>query len=298
MRAVTARSPLFTAAILAVACGSTGRHEPASAPPKVAEVPQQERPAATPAPSSPSAAVASHEKSTSPHLVLGLPVDADPSDDTILDRGQYVISYNDKLHDPNWVAWRLTKDDLGDVDRTNDFRPDDDLPAGFLKVKPGDYAHSGYDQGHMCPSSHRTATKEMNSITFLMSNMQPQLGTLNRGAWARAEAAERDLAAGGKVVFIVVGGIFSQSSQKIGRGIAVPDENFRVTVVLEPGEGAQDVSDKTEVYGVIMPNDGSTKGHTWTEFKTSVDEVEKKSGYDILSEVEDGVEAVVEARRP
>lgn len=208
-----------------------------------------------------------------------------------------MISYNDKLRNPNWVAWRLTKNDLGDVDRTNDFRADNDLPAGFLKVKPDDYAHSGYDQGHMCPSSHRTATKEMNSITFLMTNMQPQLGTLNRGAWARAEAAERDLASSGKVVFIVVGGIFSAGSKRIGRGIAVPNENFRVTVILDPGQGAHDVTEKTEVYGVVMPNDGSTKGHKWTEFKTSVDEVEKKSGYDFLREVEDGVEAVVEARQ-
>lgn len=293
------RTWLLLSAVMAIACGSAGRPEAASpAPPEVAEVPQPGQPAAPPAPSSPSpAAVASHEKSTSPHLALGLPVDADPSDDAILNRGEYVISYNDKLHDPNWVAWRLTKNDLGAVDRTNDFRPDNDLPAAFLKVKPADYAHSGYDQGHMCPSAHRTASKEMNSLTFLMTNMQPQLGTLNRGAWARAEAAERDLAAGGKVVFIVVGGIFSTGSKKIGPGIAVPDENFRVTVVLEPGQGAKDVTDKTQVYGVIMPNDGSTKGHKWTEFRVPVDEVEKKTGYDFLRDVEDGVEAVVEARQ-
>lgn len=183
------------------------------------------------------------------------------------------------------------------MDHANDFRPDDDLPADFLKVKPSDYAHSGYDQGHMCPSSHRTATKEMNSITFLMTNMQPQLGTLNRGAWARAEAAERDLAEGGKDVFIVAGGIFSTGSKKIGPGIAVPNGNFRVTVVLDPGQGAQDVTAKTEVYGVILPNDGSTKGHRWTEFQVPVDEVEKETGYDFLSALDDGVEAVVEARR-
>jgi DNA/RNA endonuclease G (NUC1) len=67
--------------------------------------------------------------------------------------------------------------------------------------------------------------------------------------------------------------------------------SHRVTVVLDAGQGAQDVTEKTQVYGVVMPNDGSTKGHKWTEFRVPVDEVEKKTGYDFLSAVEDGVEA-------
>lgn len=250
-------------------------------------------PVAAPSPERPRSDHALHP---SPHLALGLPVDEDPTDDLILDKGTYVVSFNDRLHGPNWVAWRLGPEDLGETKRTNDFRSDQDLPASYIHVKSDDYKHSGYDRGHLCPSAHRTASERSNSTTFLMTNMQPQLATLNRGAWARAEAAERDLASRGKVVFIVAGGIFSSNSKKIGPGIAVPDQSYRVTVVLDEGQGASNVSGDTEVYGVLLPNDGSTKGHPWTEFKVSVDQIEQTSGYDFLRNVEDSIEVVVEAR--
>ena len=233
---------------------------------------------------------------SSPHLALGLPVDGDSSDDRILDRKAYVVSYNDRLRGANWVAWKVTPDDLGKARRTDDFRADRALAAGLQRVTPSDYQHSGYDQGHLCPSSHRSATKETNSITFLMTNMQPQLPTLNRGPWSGAEAAERDHAASGKVVFVVAGGVFSRAPKTIGRGIAIPKSSFRVTVVLEQEQGAHDVSSDTTVYGVMVPNDGSTKGHKWTEFRTSVDEVEVRTGYDFLRNVEDGIEAVLESK--
>ena len=38
----------------------------------------------------------------------------------------------------------------------------------------GEYTYfPGYDRGHICPSGDRTASKEMNVQTFVMTNMQP-----------------------------------------------------------------------------------------------------------------------------
>ena len=38
---------------------------------------------------------------------LGTPTDADPSDDIIVSRRQYTLSYNASHGDPNWVSWNL-----------------------------------------------------------------------------------------------------------------------------------------------------------------------------------------------
>src|SRR5262249_52031531 len=131
---------------------------------------------------------------SSPHLALGVPTDADSSDDLILDERDFVVSWSARRLDPNWVAWQLDRRYLGRVPRKNDFRPDEGLPFGVPRVSPHDYQHSGYDRGHMCPSADRDATEEMNSLTFLMTNMVPQLHELNAGPWEKLERHERELA--------------------------------------------------------------------------------------------------------
>lgn len=68
-----------------------------------------------------------------------------------------------------------------------------------------------------------------------------------------------------------------------------------MTIVVQPGSTPNDVSDVTPVLAVEMPNDASAKGHKWTEFAVSVDQVEGDTGYDFLSALPDGVENKVEA---
>jgi hypothetical protein len=42
------------------------------------------------------------------HVALGVPVDADPPDDMVIDKAYFVSSYNNDRKDPNWVLQRLT----------------------------------------------------------------------------------------------------------------------------------------------------------------------------------------------
>ena len=72
--------------------------------------------------------------------------------------------------------------------------PDPALPAALYHPTPHDFAHSGYDRGHLCPSADRDADPGSNSLTFLMTNMQPQLHELNAGPWEDLEKHERELA--------------------------------------------------------------------------------------------------------
>jgi endonuclease G len=245
---------------------------------------------------SPQGSAARASDLASVHLTLGIPRDADPSDDQLLDEHSFVVSYSPTKRVPNWVAWRLDRSYLGHAKRKNDFRPDPALPAELYHVSESDYLHSGYDRGHMCPSADREDTPADNSLTFLFTNMEPQLHELNAGPWERFEEYERQRAERGAVLYIVAGGVFSAPFPTIGQGVAVPAANFKIMVVLGDGQKATDVAESTEVVSVLMPNERGVGEHPWTDFLTSVDAVEQATGYDFLDAVPERVQRVIEAR--
>lgn len=234
---------------------------------------------------------------TSAHVALGVPRDGDPSDDVLVDEHEYVLSYNPTLHVPNWVAWKLEGADIGHVHRRDDFRADELLPAPAYRVTPHDYAHSGYDRGHLCPSADRSASEAANSLTFLMSNMQPQLHELNAGPWEQLEELERRRAeVPGSELYIVAGGVFGQGPTTIGHGVAVPSASYKIIVEMRRGQNAHDVTAATPVTAVVMPNEHGVGAHAWSDYLTTVDRVEEATGYDFLSAVPEGLQQVIESR--
>jgi len=80
------------------------------------------------------------------HLTLGNPSGASASvsnpDNYLMVKPQYALSYNRSKGTANWVSWELNKSYLGNVDRQNDFRPDDTLPPGWERVTPSVYSRS------------------------------------------------------------------------------------------------------------------------------------------------------------
>ncbi len=160
-------------------------------------------------PQNPSLAPTSPEQAKQVYLALGNPSNANTSDPNnyLLVNNYYVLSYNRDKAIPNWVAWRVSKADMGDLPRPNPdpFRPDRRLPNGWERVTPSDYTGSGFDRGHLCPSADRSGSEEGMSDTFLMTNMTPQTPDLNRGPWVKLEAYLRTLVTRGNDVYIFAG---------------------------------------------------------------------------------------------
>lgn len=281
---------IFCAArLLLLACrGSLER--PARPPGGSVAVPQASASSATPARGS-EASIA-----RSIHVALGVPHAELTADEFFLDEGAYVLSYSPQKRVPNWAAWRLDQSYFGNVRRRDDFRPDLSLPAHFYRVHESDYLHSGYDRGHLCPSADREDSIEDNSRTFLFTNMQPQLHELNAGPWERLELYARKRAQRGQVLYQLAGGVFSAPPPTIGNGVAVPSANYKIIVFLREGERAADLDLQSEVLAVMMPNQHGVGEHDWSEYLTSVDAIERATGYDFLSAVPEPVQRVLEAR--
>lgn len=231
------------------------------------------------------------------HLTLHLPRDSDSTDDFIIIRPQYALSYNRLRNEPNWVSWELNASWFGDAPRrTGKFITDTELPTEMLRIKHDDYTNSGYDRGHLVRSEERTRNNEDNASTFILSNIIPQRPDLNQGVWLDMERwCEKMCKDSTKELFIVAGGIY-RSSSTIGTVLAVPDSCFKIVVVLEPGQGLRDVNTSARIEAVIMPNIQGVRPDKWRMYKRTVDEIEAATGYDFLNYVPVPVQSVIEGK--
>lgn len=241
------------------------------------------------------------------HLALGNPSnatsDTNNASNYLISRPQYALSYNNTLGYANWVSWHLIASHVGHVDRGS-FMPDSSLPKGFKHIVPGDYTGTGYDRGHLCPSKDRSATEEDNDATFLMSNIFPQAPGNNRGPWKDLEEYSRDLVQSGKELYIIAGPALDRTTnrhKRVGKGsikLTVPEFAWKVIVVLpaQAGDPLGRISTDTRVIAVWLPNNNSVKGKDWKTFRTTVDEIERQTGYELLSNLPKEVQDVIEAR--
>jgi endonuclease G len=239
--------------------------------------------------------------SKSEHLVMGNPSGAvdsvSYSNNYLMEKPQYVVSYNRDKGIPNWVAWHLDNVWLGDVPRKDAFRPDSTLPEEWYHVKKSSYNHSGYARGHHCPSADRTNTVEDNSATFLMTNMMPQAANNNSGPWEKLEKYCRNLIKQGKELYIYAGGYGSQGTIDNDH-VTIPSHTWKVIMVLDTGDNDLNrVTMTTRLIGVDMPNNNDQISRTddWKTYRICVDSIEARTGFNFFSNVPVSVQAVIES---
>jgi endonuclease G len=243
------------------------------------------------------------------NLTMGNPSNAATntscSDNYLMVKNAYTLSYNKNKGIANWVSWHLSTAWKGETDRQNDFRPDPSLPQSWYEVTPRDYASTGFDRGHLCPSSDRDGNLEDNQETFFMTNMTPQAPDHNRGVWKSLEEYERTLTLQGNEVYVIAGPLGQGGtgangfSKTIGKNdnITVPASLWKIIVVLPIGQNdAGRVNENTRIIAVNIPNDNSVGGTSWKQYRLSVDELERLTGYDFLSNVSTNIQTVIERR--
>ncbi len=240
------------------------------------------------------------------NVEFGVPTDADSSDDFIVTYPQYTASYNPALGTPNWVSYELDPTHFGTEDRCDCFTFDQSLPAAFARYTTADYtgagAYHGYgiDRGHLARSFDRTSASLDNARTFYFSNIVPQAADLNQGPWAIFENYLGDLARtggpGSKEVYIVTGVAGSKGTIKDEGKIVIPASTWKVAVVMPHDTGLAQIADyrDLDVVAVNMPNNPGVRNVDWETYRTTVDQIEALTGYDLLSLLPDKVESAVE----
>lgn len=242
------------------------------------------------------------------NLLMGNPSQATNSptnsENYLITRPQYALSYSKQKGTANWVSWELNAAWLGNTERADNFSPDHELPVEWERIKPSDYTGSGFDRGHLANSADRSRSEQDNIPTFLMTNIIPQAPDNNRGVWVELENYCRQLAKAGKQLFIVSGGygqggIGSKGLKAtVGKGkVIVPAVTWKVILVLDkPNSGVAGVNKNTRTIAVIIPNKQGIEADPWQKYSTSVQEVEKLTGYKFFTNIPGNIKAVIDKK--
>ena len=202
-----------------------------------------------------------------PHSPYGWPV-ANPAVQPIC-RQAYLVGYDASAKLPRYVTYTLLPQNaLGCVARTNAFTADQSVPGG---ARPDDYAGTGYDKGHMSPDGDLSWDQQVEYESFLMTNMSPQAGSLNRGIWKLLETSVRGWSVQRNQSYtIIVGGIYNASDKTIGNGVVVPHGFYKIVINNQTNEVAGWQFPHVAPY----PN----LGNDLTAFRKPVSQIQSEAG--------------------
>ena len=223
------------------------------------------------------------------HILFGYP----GHEKIILYRKGYVLGYNPDKKVADWVSYHFTDAYcVKNTGRTQDFRPDPDLPPG-QRAELVDYKNSGYDRGHLVPAADMARDHQTMSESFLLSNMAPQVGVgFNRGVWKKLEEKVRGWVHQKKNIYVFTGPIYADSNYStIGPGrVAVPTHFYKIVVsCTEAGENLDAIA-------FILPNQKEPDSML-PQFITSIREIEKRTDLDFMHDLDDDVETRLETKK-
>ena len=145
-------------------------------------------------------------------------------------REAYLVAYDAPVKIPAYVAYTLLPQNaLGCWPRTNAFVADASLNG--TGARPDDYAGTGYDKGHAAPDGDLSWSEIVEYESFLMTNMYPQHGSLNRGIWKLLETSVRGWAVQTNQSYtIFVGAMYGAGDEYIGKGVIVPHAYYKIVI--------------------------------------------------------------------
>ena len=185
-------------------------------------------------------------------------------------REAYLVAYDAPVKIPVYVAYTLLPQNaLGCFPRTNAFVADASL--GGTGARPDDYVATGYDKGHAAPDGDLSWTQQVEYESFLMTNMYPQHGSLNRGIWKLLETSVRGWAVQMNQPYtIYVGALYGAGDPTIGNGVIVPHGYYKIVINNATGAVAGWRFPHTKPY-VNLGND-------LTKFRVSIADIQKEAG--------------------
>jgi endonuclease G, mitochondrial len=208
----------------------------------------------------------------------------------VLSNSGYVVGYSDAIASPLWAAYRVQ--DMRSLPtpapRPEKFEIDRRTAA---RVAPDAFAGTGYDRGHLAPN-YAIATRygaKAQRETFLMSNITPQLHAFNAGTWRSLEMkiATSYPARYGEV-WVLTGPVFGDRPRQLRGGMFVPEAFF--LIVVDENE------ERLRTLSLLVPHDAAMTSDV-SQYLTSIDELQRRTGLDFLSELDDASEREIEQAR-
>ncbi|MCF8276208.1 MAG: DNA/RNA non-specific endonuclease [Flavobacteriales bacterium] len=227
------------------------------------------------------------------HFFGGFPFGAPATNDLII-HDIYALSSNDETKFADWVAYRLTIHEVdGELGLERNWKSEEWLD-GDETLEASDYTGANgsedYERGHQAPlGSFKNSL--LASQTNLLSNITPQKSDLNQGPWVKLEDAVRDLILqGNKEVYVMTGPLYERTMPplpKANETHKVPSGYWKVVILPSGPNSFQQAA--------FIMDQASGRNDSVISKIVSIDEVEKRSGLDLLWQLDDAQENNIEA---
>ena len=208
----------------------------------------------------------------------------------------YTHLYDKSTYTSLWTAYALNSSHMGSLDRPSswDFSPS---ISESLQVDLTDHSYNdNYSRGHLIPNASRNGNSTMQKQTFYVTNSVPQIqNSFNGGIWQSLDAALQSI---GKKeeIYIVTGVAFKKAgeSKSITYTTAkddnkqVPVPNYFYKVVLKVEKSGDTVTSASTI-GFWFEHKAYS-GDTYTNYSTSVDQIEQWTGFDFFVNLPDTIE--------
>ena len=222
----------------------------------------------------------------------------------------YTILYDEDLYAALWVAYPLCASHTS-TGREETWGYDPHVPkSSQTSVKTGygasqptvNYPKNFYARGHQIPNADRSAVPEMQAQTYYSTNMTPQLQNgFNGNIWAKLEEAVRMEIPAGDTLYVVTGAVFEKHgtdenvktimNKNDSKTLPVPNYYWKALMKVKRSGNAVVAA---STIGFWLPHD-DLKGHSYTEYAVSVDQIEKWTGFDLFPSIPDTLEPSAEA---
>ena len=201
----------------------------------------------------------------------------------------YTVCYDVDRYAAIWVAYPLCSDHMS-TGREEDW--------GYgASVPTVNYPKNFYARGHQLPNADRSAVPDMMAQTYYSTNMTPQIQNGFNGAiWAKLEEAVRGSVPAGDTLYVATGAVFCRAGHEdevrtmVNRNdskvLPVPNFYWKALLKVRRNDG---VVTAARTVGFWLPHD-DLKGHSYSEYAVSVDQIEQWTGLDCFASLPDGVE--------
>jgi len=248
------------------------------------------------------------------HFFFGYPKGTPETNDLII-RDIYALSSNDETKFADWVAFRLTPQEVVGAETLRRVWEKDPWLEDGETLYPADFEGLSAikcDRGHQAPLASFKGTREWQDTNY-MSNITPQHAALNEGAWKTLEEEERRLVEGGNILYVMTGPVYKRGGGKerlphCRKAYRIPDGYWRIlgfyydpecesdipaVTALSADEAGGSASQRILLAAFFFPQDTPRDAKFWDYF-CRVDDIEKMTGLDFLNELPEDDQAKIE----
>ena len=158
-----------------------------------------------------------------------------------------------------------------------------------------------YDRGHQIPNADRNADNSLQNQTYYWTNSTPQHSSFNQGIWNSLENQVRGMVSGSDSVYVVTGPVYQtaggsetvrtfKNSSNDGKVLPIPNYYFKVLLKVKRSGGS---ITSASAIGFWFTHEAHS-GENWQNFAVSVDEIERKTGFNFFANLPPSIESSAE----